>query len=385
MDLDVFRAPGHRAVERAVNVAVPFLDIASHYRDVQDELEKAILDVARSGNYILGERGVALEEWLAGYCDVPYAIGCASGTDALILALRAVGVGPGDEVITTTYSFFATASCIALVGATPVFVDIDPRTYNLDPRAVEKKLSVRTKAVIPVHLYGQPAEMEPLLDLSREWGIKIIEDACQAIGAEYKGRRVCSIGNVGCVSFYPTKNLDGMGDGGMAFSSEAGVAERLRSLREHGARRRYLHKVVGYNSRLDELQAAVLLVKTAKLDEWTEKRRANAGFYNELFAGSAVERPYDLPYARHVYNQYVVRVRDRDKLMEHLRSKGIGCAVYYPLPLHLQECFGNLGYKKGDFPVAEKASEETLALPIYPELTREQIAEVAMEVVSFYR
>ncbi|MCX6354553.1 MAG: DegT/DnrJ/EryC1/StrS family aminotransferase [Candidatus Aureabacteria bacterium] len=366
-------------------MAVPFLDIASQYKSVQADLEKALLEVARSGKYILGERGAALEKKLAEYVDVPYAVGCASGTDALILSLRALGVGPGDEVITTAYSFFSTASCIALVGATPVFVDIDPRTYNIDPRGVEKKLSIRTKAVIPVHLYGQPAEMEPLLALSKEWGVKIIEDACQSLGADYKGRRVGSLGDVGCVSFYPTKNLSGMGDGGMIFTRSPAIAERLRSLREHGAKTRYVHTMVGYNSRLDELQAAVVLVKARLLEEWTEKRRANAKFYSELFMGSAVGAPYDLPYVRHVYNQYVIRVADRDTLMEHLRSKGIGCAVYYPVPLHLQECFKTLGYIKGSMPVSEKASGETLALPIYPELSGEQMGEVARELVSFYR
>jgi len=366
-------------------MAVPFLDIESQYKSVQTDLEKALLEVARSGKYILGERGAALEKKLAEYVDVPHAVGCASGTDALILSLRALGVGPGDEVITTAYSFFATASCIALVGATPVFVDIDPRTYNIDPKGVEKKLNIRTKAVIPVHLYGQPAEMEPLLDLSKDWGVKIIEDACQSLGAEYKGRRVGSLGDAGCVSFYPTKNLSGMGDGGMIFTRNPAIAERLRALREHGAKTRYVHSMVGYNSRLDELQAAVVLVKARFLEEWTEKRRANAKFYNELFMGSAVGTPYDLPYVRHVYNQYVVRVANRDTLMEHLRSKGIGCAVYYPVPLHLQECFKTLGYTKGAMPVAEKASGETLALPIYPELSREQMGEVARELVSFSR
>jgi len=366
-------------------MAVPFLDIVAQYKKLQPKLEKAILDVARSGKYVLGERVAALEKMLAQYIDVPHAIGCASGTDALILALRAVGAGPGHEVITTAYSFFATASAIALVGATPVFVDIDPRTCNIDARKVEKKLSVRTRAVIPVHLYGQPAEMEPLLALSEEWGITIIEDACQSIGAEYKGRRVGGMGDVGCVSFYPTKNLSGMGDGGMLFTRDQRIAENLRILREHGAKPRHFHKVVGYNSRLDELQAAVLLVKAKCLEEWIEKRQANARLYNELFMGSAVAIPYDLPYVRHVYNQYVVRVSARDELMEYLKSKGIGSAIYYPLPLHLQECFSALGYKKGDLPESEKAAEETLALPIYPELAREQIEEVARAVVDFYK
>jgi dTDP-4-amino-4,6-dideoxygalactose transaminase len=365
-------------------MAVPFLDIVAQYKTVQAEVEKAILDVARSGKYVLGEHVAAIEHTLAQYVGARHAVGCASGTDALILALRAVGVGPGDEVITTSYSFFATASAIILVGATPVFVDIDPRTYNVDTQGVEKKLNVRTKAIIPVHLYGQPAEMEPLVALSKEWGVRIIEDACQSIGAEYRGKRAGAIGDVGCVSFYPTKNLSGMGDGGMLFAEDDEIAERLRILREHGAKPRYHHKIVGYNSRLDEIQAAALLVKTKLLEEWTEKRRANAKLYNEFFLGSTIGTPYDLPYVRHVYNQYVVRVQNRDGLMEHLKAKGIGSAIYYPVPLHLQECFGALGYKQGDMPEAEKAAEETLALPIYPELTQDQIGEVAKAVVDFY-
>ncbi len=361
-------------------MAVPFLDVIAQYRALQAEIEKALLDVARSGRYILGERGAALEKSLAAYSGVPYAVGCASGTDALILALRAAGVGPGHEVITTAYSFFATASCISLVGATPVFVDIDPRTYNIDAAQVERRITVRTKAIIPVHLYGQPAEMDPLLALSREWGVTIIEDACQAIGAEYKGRRVCSIGQIGCVSFYPTKNLSGMGDGGMAFTSDPALFEKLRVLREHGARPRYVHKVIGYNSRLDELQAAVLLVKARRLEEWTARRRAHAGLYRERFEGGPVIPPFESPYVRHVYNQFVVRVKNRARLMERLKAEGIGCAVYYPVPLHLQECFAGLGYKRGDLPVSELAAEETLALPIYPDLRPEQVVEVAKAV-----
>lgn len=366
-------------------MAVPFLDTTAEYGQVSAEIESAILEVARSGKYILGERVAALEERLARYNDVPHAVGCASGTDALILALRALGVGPGDEVITTPYSFFSTASSIALVGGIPVFADIDPETFTIDPVCVEKKLSVRTKAILPVHLYGQPAEMEPLLSLSDEWGIPVIEDACQSIGAEYKGRRVCSLGAIGCVSFYPTKNLSGMGDGGMMFISDPELDERLRCLRVHGGKEKYSHQVIGYNSRLDEIQAAVLLVKERRLEEWTKKRRANARLYNELFLPHDVVTPHELPYVRHVYNQYVIRIPRRDELIEHLKYAGVGCAVYYPKALHLQECFSSLGYGRGDFPVAEKASEETLALPIYPGLAPAKIQEVAKAVISFYK
>ncbi|MDD5557323.1 MAG: DegT/DnrJ/EryC1/StrS family aminotransferase [bacterium] len=363
-------------------MAVPFLDIAGQHRELQEDIERAMLDVARSGRYVLGERVAALEGLLAGYVDVPHAVGCASGTDALILALRAAGVGPGDEVITTAYSFFSSASAIVLVGARPVFVDIDPRTYNIDPDSVERRLTVRTKAIIPVHLYGQPAEMDPLLALSRDWGVKIVEDACQSLGAEYKGRRVGGIGDIGCVSFYPTKNLSGMGDGGMLFTRDAALADRLRMLREHGARPRYFHPILGYNSRLDEIQAAVLLAKAPRLDEWTERRRGNARLYGELFMGSGIEPPIELPYVRHVYNQYVVRVRRRDAVMEALAAAGIGCAVYYPLPLHLQECFRGCGPAAGELPESERAAAETLALPIHPLLARPQVEEVAGAVIA---
>jgi dTDP-4-amino-4,6-dideoxygalactose transaminase len=366
-------------------MAVPFLDIAAQYRELQVELDGALLDVARSGKYILADKVEGLEKRLATYIDVPHGVGCASGTDALILSLRALDIGPGDEVITTSYSFFSTASAIALVGATPVFVDIDPRTYNMNISEVEGKMNLNTKAIIPVHLFGQPAEMEPLIALSSEWGVKIIEDACQSIGAEYKGNRVCSLGDIGCMSFYPTKNLSCMGDGGMLFTRNAEIAKRMRQLRAHGAERKYFHKWIGYNSRLDEMQAAVLLVKEKHLEEWTEKRRANAHLYNEIFMGSDVVTPYVLPYVRHVYNQYVIRVRRRDELINFLKSKQIGCAVYYPMPLHLQDCFSYLGYKEGDMPEAERAAHGTLALPIYPELSQAQIQEVASSVLAFYR
>ena len=364
-------------------MAVPFLDTRAQYGQVARELESAILEVARSGSYILGERVAELERRLAAYVDVPFAVGCASGTDALILALRAIGAGPGDEVITTPYSFFSTASAIVLVGARPVFADIDPATFNIDPAAVEKNLNARTRAIIPVHLFGQPAEMEPIVELARDWGVRVIEDACQAIGAEYKGKRVCSLGDIGCVSFYPTKNLAGMGDGGMLFTSDRGIAEKLRALRVHGARRKYHHEMLGYNSRLDEIQAAVLLVKQRLLEEWTEARRVNARIYNEMFIAHEVVTPHELPYVRHVYNQYVVRLPKRDELVEYLARRNIGSAVYYPVPLHLQECFSPLGYSAGDFPEAERAARESIALPVYPGLAQAQVQEAARAVISF--
>jgi dTDP-4-amino-4,6-dideoxygalactose transaminase len=366
-------------------MAVPLLDITGQFAEQQSELETALLSVAKSGKYILGENVSSLERELANYVDAAYGIGCASGTDALILSLRAFDIGPSQEVITTPYSFFSTASVISLVGATPVFVDIDPKTFNIDVAGLEEKMSVRTKAVIAVHLYGQPAEMEALKILSDQWGVKLIEDACQAVGAEYKRKRVCSLGDTGCLSFYPTKNLSGMGDGGMAFTTDKAVAKKLVMLREHGSEKRYEHRMIGYNSRLDELQAVVLRIRLKKLDEWTEKRRLNARIYNELFMGSDVETPFELPYVRHVYNQYVVRVPKRESLIKHLQTKQIGYAVYYPVPLHLQECFSHLGYKKGDMPEAERAAEETLALPIHPGLSQDQLQEVAKTILAFYR
>jgi dTDP-4-amino-4,6-dideoxygalactose transaminase len=344
-----------------------------------------------------------LEVDIARYCGAKHAVGCASGSDALLLSLMAAGVGQGDEVITTPYTFFATAGAISRVGAKPVFVDIDPRTYNIDPEAISDVFAgkgiyasrvtnkgSRVKAVIPVHLYGQMADMDPLMDIARDRGLVVVEDAAQAIGSEYKGRRAGSIGDFGCFSFFPSKNLGCMGDGGVITTNDDAYAERLRVLRVHGSKPKYYHKVVGCNSRLDTLQAAIVRTKLPHLDGWTESRQSNAAWYTDAFveAGLADRQlvtPYVVPEGRHIYNQYVVRVKDRDGLMARFKEKGIGTEVYYPVPLHLQECFADLGYREGDLPHAEVAAGETLALPIYPELNGEQKCFVVNVVTEFYR
>jgi dTDP-4-amino-4,6-dideoxygalactose transaminase len=345
--------------------------------------------------FILGPKVEALEETIAAYSSARYGIGVASGSDALSLALQAVGIGFGDEVITTPFTFFATAGSISKVGAKPVFVDIDPKTYNLDPSKIEERISSATKAIMPVHLFGQCADMEPIKELARNRDLWIIEDAAQAIGSDYTRdsappQRVGSIGDVGCFSFYPSKNLGGFGDGGMVTTNDDDLARRLRLLRVHGASSKYYYQCIGVNSRLDALQAAVLLAKFRYLEEWTNKRRENAAYYNKLFEKAGhqplgIELPHIQYNNRHIYNQYVIRVPKRDELREFLTREGIGTDVYYPLPLHLQECYRDLGYKEGDFPHAEKAAWDTLALPIYPELTREQQEYVVAKITEFFR
>ena len=366
-------------------VAVPLLDLAAQHEPLREELLAAIERVISSQRFILGPEVSALEGEIAQRLGVAHAIGCASGSDALLLALMALEIGPGDEVITTPYTFFATASAIVRLGARPVFVDIDPLTYNIDPGAIEAAITKRTRAIIPVHLFGQCAEMEPILKICARYGLHVIEDAAQAIGAEDRGRRAGAIGSIGCFSFYPTKNLGGMGDGGMVVTDDEALARRLRMLRAHGAEDKYRHKYVGINSRLDELQAAILRVKLKHLDEWTAKRRRNAERYRELFSEAELLDRIGLPYVRegayHVFNQYVIRVPGgRDAVVAALRNHDVGVEIYYPVPLHLQECFGALRYHEGAFPEAEKAARETLALPIYAELTAEQQAYVVQQI-----
>ena len=316
-----------------------------------------------SARFIGGPEVSALEEEVARYSQCAHGIGCASGTDALLLALWALGVGPGDEVITSAYSFFASAGTIANNGATPVFVDIDPRTYNIDAHRLEAAITPRTKAVMAVHLYGQCADMTAIKAICDQHRVFLIEDAAQAIGSEWEGKRAGSIGDFGCFSFFPSKNLGGVGDGGMMVTQNAEYAERVRLLREHGAKPKYYHSLVGTNSRLDALQAAVLRVKLRHLDRWSEARARNAALYDQLFEGSRVGRPYRDPRTRHIYNQYVIRVPKRDELRQHLTERGIGTEIYYPVPLHLQKCFAMLGHKPGDMPHSEAAANETLALP----------------------
>jgi dTDP-4-amino-4,6-dideoxygalactose transaminase len=368
---------------------VPLLDLAEQHRQLRPELDEAVARVLDTNAFILGGEVAELEREIADYCQAKFAIGCASGSDAILLALLALGIGPGDEVITTPYSFFATVSSITRLGATPVFVDIEPDTFNIDPSGIETRISPKTKAIEPVHLYGQCSDMGAINAIAEGRGISVVEDAAQAIGAEYHGRRAGSMSAVGCISFYPSKNLGGLGDGGMMTTSDDGLNRKLLGLRNHGAEERYYHKYVGLNSRLDGFQGATLRVKLPHLDEWTEKRRANAACYRQLFTNAGLTEQVVLPVqregCRHIYNQYVIRVPHgrRDGLRSHLLEHGVGTDVYYPVPLHLQECFAYLGYGVGDLPEAEKAAEETLALPIYPELEPEQQEYVVDSIASF--
>ncbi len=368
------------AVPVVTQKQIPLLDLQAQYAEIREEVLAAVTRVIDSQRFVLGEEVEAFEREVAAYCDTPFAVGCASGTDALILALMAAGIGPGDQVITTPYSFFATAGAIAHRGAIPVFADVDPVTFNLDPARAAAALarSPRARAIIAVHLFGGCADMEPLGALARERGIVLIEDAAQAIGAEYRGRRAGGIGDIACFSFYPSKNLSAFGEGGLLTTRDAQTAARLAALRVHGSTEKYLHQWVGINSRLDALQAAVLRVKLRRLDAWTEGRQRNARLYLELLASAPVELPRPAAYqTRHVFNQFVIRTRDRDAVRRHLAAEGVGTEVYYPLPLHLQPCFASLGYREGDFPVSEALARETLALPVYPELAEDDIAYVA--------
>jgi dTDP-4-amino-4,6-dideoxygalactose transaminase len=360
----------------ATRTAVPLLDLQAQYRPIRDEVLAAIIRVCDSQRFILGPEVEALERELAARLEVAEAIGVSSGTDAVLVALMALGVRPGDEVITSTYSFFATAGCISRLGATPKLVDIDPETYNLVPDAVRGALSPRTRAIMPVHLYGLCAEMDPLLSIAAEAGVPIIEDACQAIGATYRCRQAGSMGTVGCFSFFPSKNLSAFGDGGLVTTSDRSLAHEIRLLRNHGAEARYFHQRVGGNFRLDEIQAAILRVKLPHLDRWTSMRRENAARYRKLFEKAGLDRVVTLPVEPegrvHIYNQFIVRVPRRDEVRARLTEAGIATEIYYPVPFHLQECFRTLGHRRGDFPAAESAADSTLALPIYGELTSSQ-------------
>jgi dTDP-4-amino-4,6-dideoxygalactose transaminase len=352
---------------------VPLLDLEAQYRPIRDDVLAAVIRVCDSQRFIQGPEVEALERELAAALGVAEAIGVSSGTDALLVAMMALGVGEGDEVITSTYSFFATAGCIARLGAVPRLVDIDPATYNLSPAAVRTAISPRTKAIIPVHLYGLCADMDPLLAIAAEAGVPVIEDACQAIGATYQGRQAGSMGTAGCFSFFPSKNLGAFGDGGLVTTGDASLAREVRRLRNHGSETKYYHQKVGGNFRLDALQAAILRVKLPHLPAWTAMRRENASRYRRLFSeilnDPAVVLPIEPDGRLHIYNQFVVRVPRRDRVRALMTEGGIGTEVYYPVPFHLQECFAMLGYRRGDFPAAEAASESTLALPIYGELT----------------
>lgn len=361
---------------------IPLIDLVAQYRAIQPEIDMAIRQVLESGQFILGPNVAALEQEVAAYLGVTHAVGVGSGTDALVLALRALEIGSGDEVIVPAYSFFATVEAVMLVGATPVFVDIHADTYCLDPQQVAECINARTKAVIPVHLYGHPADVGPLLALTRSRGVKIIEDNAQAFGAEHTGRKAGSLGEVACLSFFPSKTLGAYGDGGMLVTNHGAVAEQVRVLRTHGWRRKYYPQVTGYNSRLDELQAAILRVKLRHVDRWNDQRRDLARQYTQLLSGSGVGVPHEASWAKHVYHLYVIRTQDRDEMQRALQEDGVASAVYYPQPLHLTEACRSLGYPQGSFPVAERASEETLALPIYPEMQASQVDEVVRAVVN---
>jgi dTDP-4-amino-4,6-dideoxygalactose transaminase len=385
--------------------SVPLLDLKAQFSQIRAEVMPIIDQVCASQHFILGEHVRGLEEEVARYCAASHGIGVSSGTDALLLALMALDIGAGDEVITSPFTFFATAGTIARAGARPVFCDIDPVTFNLSPAAVQafidnhcvlqgerlihRSTGGRIKALMPVHLYGQSADMDPLMAIARNFGLKVIEDAAQAIGTEYKnGARAGTIGDVGCFSFFPSKNLGAFGDAGLCTVNHAELAESMRVMRVHGGKPKYFHAVIGGNFRIDELQAAVLRVKLKYLDGWTAARQRNAGYYDTAFAnaglGEKLRTPHAMPGYRHIFNQYVVRVQRRDELKARLTEHAIGSEIYYPVPLHLQPCFAYLNYRAGDFPQSERAAGETLALPIYPELEERQLAHVVTTIAKFY-
>lgn len=364
---------------------IPFFDIKAQNAAIREELSKAIDSVIESGKYILGENVAQLENEIASYIGVKYAIAVASGTDALHLALKACGIKQGDEVITTPFTFVATAESIAYCGATPIFVDIEPKTYNIDPNKIEEKITKRTKAILPVHLYGQACEMSQIIKIAQAYNLKIIEDCAQAIGAEYQGKKVGAIGDVGCFSFFPTKNLGCFGDGGIITTNDESLAKMIRMLRGHGSEKTYYYEVIGFNSRLDEIQAAILRVKLRFLEKFTDLRRKNAETYYRNLAGiSEITLPQELSNTHHVFNQFTIRATKRDALFNHLKSHGISTMIYYPLSLHLQKAFSYLGHKLGDFPQSEKAQSEVLSLPIYPELQECQLNEIVSAVKAFY-
>lgn len=385
---------------------VPLLDLKLQYKSLKKELDEALIKVAESQYFILGPEVDKMEKAFCEYLQCKYAIGVSSGTDALLIALMAIDIQPGDEVIVPTYSFFATAGVISRMNATPVFADIDPVTFNLDPDEIEKRITKKTRAIIPVHLYGQSCDMNKIMEVAHRHNLKVIEDGAQAIGVQYKdGKFVGTIGDIGCYSFFPSKNLGCFGDGGLVVCNDDVLGEKLRILRVHGGKPKYHHKIIGGNFRLDAIQAAVLNVKLPHLDNWSFQRRNNAEFYTKLFieAGLAAETgktKFDdknkvlLPKAvykdsgvknYHIYNQYIIRVKNRDGVRKHLTDKGIGTEIYYPVPFHKQECFASLKYKNGDFPLAEEAADDSIALPIYPELSKEQQKYVVEEIAAFVK
>ncbi|MDH7514082.1 MAG: DegT/DnrJ/EryC1/StrS family aminotransferase [Clostridiales bacterium] len=367
---------------------IPIIDLKAQYASIEREIDEAIKRVLRSGHFILGPEVEALEKEVANLCGCKYGIGVASGTDALILAIKAVGIGPGDEVITTPFTFVATASSIVHCGAKPVFVDIDPLTFNINPDLIEKAITKKTKAIIPVHLYGQPAEMDKIMEIARAHNLIVIEDAAQAIGAKYKGRPVGQFGIAGCLSFFPTKSLGGYGDGGMVVTNDAELAERVGMLRIHGSKPRYYYHIIGANSRLDALQAAIIRAKLPYLAGWTVQRQMLANQYDKALSNvHLIKIPFRAPSCSHIFHQYTIRVTGgkRDPLKSFLADRGVASAVYYPMPLHLQSCFRELDYKQGDFPESEKASHEVISLPMFPELSEKELYLISNAVADFMR
>ncbi len=370
-------------------MAIPLLNLREQYLPMEAEILAEVKEIFRNQAFILGEKVEKLEHELEAYCNAGFACGVTSGSDALIIALMVEGIGPGDEVITSPFTFFATVGAIARVGAKPVFADVDLKTYNIDPARIEEKITPRTKAIIPVHIFGQCADMDPIMEIARKHGLTVIEDSAQAIGAECRGRRSGSMGDYGCFSFFPSKNLGCFGDGGAVTTSDPERAKKLKIFRNHGQCETYIHRYVGGNFRLDALQAAILSIKFRRLDQWTAGRQQNAAEYARLFAGvEGITLPCEgEACTRHVYNQYTIRVADgrRDALKQFLNDRGIGCSIYYPVPLHLQECFAELGGKRGDCPVAEQLAQEVLSIPIYAELTSEMRQEVAGAIAGFMK
>lgn len=362
---------------------IPLVDLTAQYHSIKKEMDAAVLSTLESGHFILGPQVTKFEESVAAYLGVKHAIGLASGTDALVIALRALNIGDGDEVIIPAYTFFATAGSVMSVGAQPVVVDIDPQSYQMDANKIEAAVTPKTKAIIPVHLYGHPSDMNPILEIARKHDLKIIEDNAQGYGAEYLGRKTGAMGDVGCLSFFPTKNLGAYGDGGMAVTNDDALAGQMRMLRAHGWKEKYYSEMVGYNSRLDALQAAILQAKFPHVDAWNEKRRELSKRYNEHLAPLGIVTPVEREWAKHVYHLYIIRHEKRNALQAFLKEKGIASEVYYPIPPHLADPCRKFGYKEGDFPHAEKAARETLALPLYPELTLAQQDEVIAAVKEF--
>ncbi|MFA6145791.1 MAG: DegT/DnrJ/EryC1/StrS family aminotransferase [Patescibacteria group bacterium] len=363
-----------------------FLDLTAQYKSIKKEINKAVNKVLGNAHFILGEEVTELEKEVAAHCGTQYAVGVNSGTDALLLALMALDIGPGDEVITTPFTFFATAEVIAVRGAKPIFVDIDPKTFNIDTDKIEEKITAKTKAIIPVHLYGQPCEMDKIMEIAKKHKLYVIEDCAQAIGAKYKGKNVGSFGEFGCLSFFPSKNLGAYGDGGMVLTNNEKLAEKIKMLRQHGSRKKYYHETLGVNSRLDALQAAILRVKLKYLNKWEKGRQQKAKKYNQNLAKiKGISIPYLAENNEHVYHQYTIRAQKRDELQQYLTQNNIPSVIYYPVPLHLQPVFKNLGFKEGDLPETEKAGKEVLSLPIYPELPEKNQKFIIEKIKEYYK